>query len=201
MKKLLLPLLATAALAVPAAASAHHRHHGDFRFFGRHHHALLAKVSGTGTSFAGASATASGSIVRSDKLGTGTFAAAITNDTTKAQTRTGSRGTLTCMPSTATVTLTGTNTADTTHATLTGKTCTFTPTGGSAVSAFFGRGAVTGTGAVAGLTGGNEKAFLVQRSDGTVKGAVFAGTDERFFDQFMAGRRAAEHEAGDCDHH
>src|SRR5437868_7586419 len=128
MKKLLLPLLAVAALAVPAAASAHH---GWF-----HHHGFLAKLSGTGTSLAGSTATASGSIA-SDKLGTGTFAAAITTDLTKATTHTGDRGTLSCAPATATLTLTGANTANTTHASLTGKTCTWTPTTGTAVSAFF----------------------------------------------------------------
>ena len=61
MRKLLLPLLATAALALPAAAAAHGLHH--------HHHGVFAKVSGTGTSFAGNTATASGSITRSEKLG------------------------------------------------------------------------------------------------------------------------------------
>jgi hypothetical protein len=202
MKKLLLPLLATAALAAPAAASAHHghgKHHLKF-LAARHHHALLAKVTGTGTSFASASATASGSIAKSNKLGTGTFAATITNDTSKATTRTGKRGTLTCMPSTASLTLTGSNTADTTHATLTGKTCTWTPTGKPAVSAFFGRGPVTGAGALASLTG-NEKAFLVQKADGTVKGAVFAGSRGMFLNQFMAGRRDAERKAGNCGDH
>jgi len=46
MRRLLLPLLAAAALAVPAAASAH------FGFGG------LAKLSGTGTTFAASSAVA-----------------------------------------------------------------------------------------------------------------------------------------------
>ena len=49
MKKLLLPLLAVAALAVPAAASAHHS-------WFHHHHGFLAKLSGTGTSLAGCTA-------------------------------------------------------------------------------------------------------------------------------------------------
>jgi hypothetical protein len=200
-KKLLLPLLATAALAAPAAAWANHGHNGHGPgFFGFQRHALLAKVSGTGTSFAGATATASGSIARSDKLGTGTFTASITNDATKATTHTGSRGTLKCMPATATVKLTGSNTADTTSATLTGKTCTWTPSSGSAVSAFFGRGAVTGTGALASLTG-NERAFFLQKADGTVTGVVHAGSRGLFLGQFEAKQRAAEHQAGDCGKH
>jgi hypothetical protein len=192
MKKLLLPLLATAALALPAAASAHH---GWF-----HHHAVLAKLSGTGTTFTGTTATASGSIARSNKLGAGTFAASIATDWTNAKTRTGTRGTLACAPATTTLTLTGANTADTTHATLTGKTCKWTPTSGSAVNAFFGRGAVTGTGALANLTG-NEKAFLVQKADGSVRGAVFAGLDRMFRTQFAEREQAAAHTTGDCDHH
>jgi hypothetical protein len=193
-KKLLLTLLAIAALATPAAASAHHH-------WFRHHHALLAKVSGTGTAFTGASATASGSITRSDKLANGTFAASISTDWTKATTRTGDRGTLSCAPATATVTLTGTNAADKATGSLTGKTCKWTPTTGDAVSAFFGRGTVTGAGALASLTNSTEKAFLVQKADGTVTGAVFAGMRGMFFRQFQAGQRDAEHHAGDCGDH
>jgi hypothetical protein len=193
MKKLLLPLLASAALALPAAASAHH---GWF-----HHHAFLAKVSGTGTSFTGTTATASGSIARSNKLGTGTFATSIATDWANAKTRTGKRGTLSCAPATTTLTLTGANTADTTHATLTGKTCQWTPTSGNAVNAFFGRGAVTGTGALASITG-NEKAFLVQKADGSVRGAVFAGFHRgKVKADFAIREQAAAHQTGDCDHH
>lgn len=201
MKMLLLPLLAAAALAAPAVGSANHGHHGDRgnALFRVHRHAILAKLSGTGTSFASAAATASGSIARSDKLGAGTFAASIATDSSKATTRTRGHGTLTCAPATATLTLTGTNTADTTHATLTGRTCTWTPTGGSAVSAFFGRGAVTGTGALASVTG-NEKAFLFEKADGTVKGAVFVGLNQTLQHQFAFSQHEAAHKTGDCDH-
>jgi hypothetical protein len=193
MKRLLLLLFATAALAVPAAASAHHGW--------SHHHAFLAKLSGTGTSFAGSTATASGSIVRSEKLGNGTFAASIASDWTKATSRTSDRGTVSCAPATATLTLTGANTADTTHATLAGKTCKWTPTSGAAVNAFFGRGAVTGTGALASISG-TEKAFLVQKADGSVNGAVFAGDrSDRFAAEFAVREHDAAHKAGNCDHH
>src|SRR5690349_9703825 len=106
-------------------------------------------------------------------LGTGTFAATITTDTTKATTHTGMRGTLSCAPATATLTLTGAGAATSAKAALTGKTCTWTPTSGSAVSAFFGRGGLTGAGTLANLTGSTAKAFLTQRADGTVRGGVF----------------------------
>src|SRR5919109_4393749 len=116
-KKLLIPLFAAAALALPAAASAHFGHH--------HHHALFAKLSGTGTSFTASSATANGTLA-SDKLGTGTFTASIATDWANATSHTGDRGTLSCAPATATLTLTGSNAANTATASLTGRTCTFT---------------------------------------------------------------------------
>jgi hypothetical protein len=194
MKQILLTLFATAALAVPGAALAHGGH------FGHHHHATLAKLAGTGTSFAGASATASGSIAMSAKLGTGTFSAAITTDLAKATTRSGDHGTLSCAPSTAALTLTGATASNTLSGTLTGKTCTWTPKTGTAVSAFFGRGSVTGGGALADLTGKSGKAFLMQKSDGTVKGAVFAGSRGERSLLFSVGERHARHAAGDCGH-
>src|SRR4051812_13903988 len=166
MRKLLVSLLAGAALAIPSAALAHGTWH-------HHHHALFAKLSGTGTSFAGTSATASGAIAMSDKLGAGTFSASLTTDWSKATTRTGDRGTLTCAPSSAALTLTGATASNTLTGTLAGKTCKWTPTSGSAVSAFFGRGTVTGAGTAADLTGKTGKAFLVEKSDGSVRGAVF----------------------------
>ena len=191
MKRLLTSLIAVTALAVPAAASAH---------FG-HHRALLAGVSGTGVSFANPSAAVSGSIARSEKLGTGTFAATVTTDWTKATTGTGMRGTLSCAPSTATLTLTGATASNTLSSTLTGKTCKWTPTGGTTTNAFFGRGTATGAGALASLTGQTAKAWLIQKSDGSVKGAVFAGRGERrSLSLFAVGERHAEHAAGDCDH-
>jgi hypothetical protein len=193
MRRLLLSLLAVAALATPSAALAHGRWH--------HHHSLLAKLSGTGTSFAGSSATASGSVAMSDMLGNGTFSATITTDWTKATTRTGDRGTLSCAPSTAALTLTGAISSNTVSGTLTGKTCKWTPTTGSVVSGFFGRGTVTGAGTAAKLTGSTGEAFLVQRSDGTVKGGVFAGFRGERFSSFAAREHDASRLTGDCDHH
>jgi hypothetical protein len=152
-KKLIFSLLAAAALATPAAAWAHH---------GWHHHHALAKLSGTGTSFGAATATASGSIV-GGSLSSGTFAASISTDWSKAVDHMTDRGTLSCAPASATLTL---NAASTTQSALTGKTCAFTRTSGSVVRAFFGRNTTT-------------KAFLGEKADGTVKGAVFARRGER----------------------
>jgi hypothetical protein len=192
MKKVLLPLLATAALVAPAAASAHH---GWFGW-----HALLAKVSGTGTSFASASATASGKAIGTMNV-TGTFSASISSDWTKATSHTGMGGTLSCAPATATLTITGAVATDTAKGSLTGKTCKWTPTTGSTVSAFFGRGITTGAGALASLTGSTEKAFLTQKSDGTVAGAVFAGMHSMMNGMFASDFAAREHDAANKTGH
>jgi hypothetical protein len=148
MKKLLIPLLA--ALAIPAAASAHDVHH-----------ALYARLSGTGTI-----ASANGTMT-SMRLHTGTFHSTVTT-TGAATTRTGDRGTLTCASATAALTLVGTTTVT---ATLTGRMCTWTRTGSTtaAGSMFWGRNAMTAT-----------KAFLVARA-GAVHGVVFAGADRMLF--------------------
>ena len=155
MKKLIPSLLATVALATPASAWAHHGWH-------HHHHHALAKLSGTGTSFGAATATASGNIV-GGSLKSGTFAATVSTDWAKAVNHSTDRGSLSCAPATATLTLNATATA---QSSLTGKTCTWTPTTGSVVRAFFGRSATV-------------KVLLMQKSDGTVKGAAFARTGER----------------------
>ena len=198
MKKFLLSLTAVAALAAPTGAMANggHHHHWGWR-----HAAVLAKVSGTGASFANSSAAVSGTIAKSDKLGTGTFSATVTTDWTKAVTRTGMKGTLACAPASTTLTVTGATATDTLSTTLTGKTCKWTPTGGQTVAAFFGRGTSTGAGALAGLTGTTAKAFLWQKADGSVQGAVFAGPKDRAKLGFFArGEREASHKTGNCYH-
>jgi hypothetical protein len=191
MRKLLFPLLAAAALVVPAGALAHD---------GWHHHSLLARVSGTGSTFGAATASASGSIARSDKLGTGTFSVSLSTDWTKAMSHAGDRGTVSCAPSTATLTLTGATTTNIVTSSLTGKACTWTPKTGNAVSAFFGRGTATGAGALATLTGKTARAFLVRKADGTVRGAVFAGSRGERSLLFSLGERQARHDTGDCGH-
>ena len=196
MKKILLTLLATAALAAPSAALAHGGH-GWW-----HHHAGLAMLTGTGTSFGGATATASGTLVsRSDKLATGTFSLSLTSDLSKVTTKTFGRGTLTCAPATASLTLTdGASAANTATGALAGNTCSWTKTGSTdTVRSFFGRGKATGAGTLAGLTGKTAKAFIVQKADGTVKGAVFAGRGGERSLSFTKSERQAKHASG-CDH-
>jgi hypothetical protein len=156
-------LVAAAALAVPAAASGHFGHRG-----------VLAVLSGTGSSFTGASASASGSISLSLKLGAGTFSASISTDWTKATTRTGEHGTLKCAPATASLTLTGATASNTLKGSLSGKTCSWTRSSGSTVNGFFGRGAASGAGTLASLTGATARLFLAQQADGSVRGAAFA---------------------------
>jgi hypothetical protein len=191
MKKLLLPLLATAALAAPAAASAHFRHH----------HSLLAKLSGTGASFAGGSATASGTAAGTASLASGTFTATITSNLSLAKSNIGEHASLTCAPATATLKLTGATSTNTVTSTLTGKTCTWTATGGASAGIFVGRGPATGAGSLSGLTGQTEKAFLFRKADGTVRGAVFAGAAQRrVAAEFAMRERDAANVAGRWDH-
>jgi hypothetical protein len=191
MRKLLIPLVACAALALPAAASAHDAwwHH---RFPG-----VFARVSGTGTSFAGTSATASGSIVAGKPVASGTFSATLNTTWSQATTRTGEHGTLSCAPASLVLTLTDSaSPANHTTATLTGRTCTFTKSDGTTFRGFVGRGSIVGAGTLANVSG-VEHVFLMQRADGSVHGMVFGGFPElpgRFF-------AALAHDRGDCDGH
>ena len=176
-KTLLTPLLAAAALAVPAAASAHDGwHHWHY-----HHHALYATLSGTGTI-----ASASGTIANSP-LGNGTFTSSVTT-TGAAVTHTGDRGTLTCAPATGTVTLTGSSTVS---ATLVGKECTWTKAGATTASGsmFWGRSSDDST-----------KGFLLAKSDGTVHGAILKGFDQGLMRPFSAREHDASQQTGGCDH-
>jgi hypothetical protein len=169
MRKLLIAIAAAAALALPAAASA------SGSLWPVHGHFLFAKLSGTGSTFAATSTTASGSIVAGNPLAGGTFSANLSTNWAQATTKTGDHGTLSCAPATLKLTLTAaTSPANTETSTLTGRTCTFTNTDGTVFRGFFGRGVATGTGTLSGLTGTAERAFLRQKADGTVKGIVFA---------------------------
>jgi hypothetical protein len=161
MKRLLLPLFAVAALAAPSAASAH------FGFGG------LARLSGTGSTFAATSATASGS-ASSDKLGTGTFSLSLSTTLSAATTHTGEHGAVSCAPSKGTLTHTGATTTNNASVAVTGRECTFTKTGGTVVlRAFFGRGTVTGAGTLAPLTGKTARVLVLQKgSDNSVRGFV-----------------------------
>jgi hypothetical protein len=156
MKRILIALIATAALAAPTAAFAHDGWH-------HHHHGLYAKLSGTGTTFSGTSATASGSIVKGTIAASGAFSVSLSTTWSSATTKTGDRGTLSCAPATASLTLAGNG------STLTGKTCAFTKTDGAVVRGFFGKGTVNGK---------TERLWLLQKSDGTVKGIVWVRSPE-----------------------
>jgi hypothetical protein len=179
MKKLLITTLI--ALAVPGVAGAHNGKHHHFRHFRHHHHALYASLSGTGSL-----ASAHGTIA-SNALGAGTFTSAVTT-TGAATTKTGDRGTLSCAPATATLSLVGTSTVTTT---LTGKECTWTKAGATTASGsmFWGKNA-------------DMKAFLVSKADGTVKGAVLKGFEMApLLHTFSVRQHLASHATGDCDGH
>lgn len=142
MKKFLLPLVGAAALAAPTSALAwgtHHHHFGfRFAFFARigdrdgdHDNALFAKLSGTGSSFADSSATATGSIVAGNDHPNGHFNVSISTNWSQAQSKTfteedGDTVTISCAPATASSTLSN---GSTSTANLTGKTCSKTDEG------------------------------------------------------------------------
>jgi hypothetical protein len=199
----LMTICATAvALAIPAGALAHdgHGHHHHFGW-SNHHSAQLAKLSGTGTSFAGSTATASGTVAGVDAFSTGTFSASLSTNWSASTTKTSDHGALSCAPATATLSLVGATTTNTLSSSLTGKTCAWTKTDGTTVRAFFGKGAVTGAGALASLNGATGKAFLFQKADNTVTGAIFAG--EQAAPQsalFSVREHDAAHKTGNCDH-
>lgn len=197
MNKTLVTLIATAALALPAAASAHggwrHGHDRD-RDHGR---GLYAKLAGTGTSFAGGTATASGTIVRGTLLGSGTFSASLATTWASATTRTSDHGTRSCAPATASLNLAGTA-GNTLASNLTGTTCSWTKKDGTVVHAFFGRGTAAGAGTLAAVDGRNARLWLLQRSDGSVSGAVWAGS-KRTNVLFARGEHGAKQQSGDCD--
>jgi hypothetical protein len=199
MKKTLIMLIVGAALALPAGAFAH-----DGWKHGHHHHgnALFAKLSGTGTTFSGSTATASGSISRGSLLSTGTFNATLTTNWSAATTKTFDKGSLSCAPSTASLSVA--SGADTVASSLTGKTCSFTKTDGTVIRAFFGKGTADGAGTLASLDGHVSKLWLVQKADGTVAGAAWVkgndNNDNSLMNAlFVKGERQAKHSSG-CDH-
>jgi hypothetical protein len=198
MRTLMTSFAAAVALAIPAGALAHD---GDGHHSGwSNHHAALAKLSGSGTSFGGTTATASGTVAGVDVLSTGTFTANLSTNWSAATTKTSDRGTLLCAPATATLSLVGVVTTNTLGASLTGKTCAWTKSDGTTVRAFFGKGAATGAGMLASLNNATGKVFLMQKADGTVKGGAFTGmrSDARF-STFAVREHDAAHKTGDCD--
>src|SRR5947209_9191967 len=84
MKRLLLPLIAAAALAVRASGLAWDGHHGG----DGDRHGTYAARSGTGTAFSGGTATATGSVVAGNDHPNGHFSASISTNWSAAQTHT-----------------------------------------------------------------------------------------------------------------
>ena len=139
MKRLMILLIAAGAVAVPATAAVFGRP-GD--------HALLAAVSGTGTSFASGTATASGDVVRGTTFASGHFSLSLSTTWSSAKTftRTHDDKTLSvsCAPATASLTLTAGSTTKTLS--LTGRTCSLT-FDGTARYGFMGRDSTSHAGA------------------------------------------------------
>src|SRR5665213_2281162 len=203
MKTLMTICAAAIALAIPAGALAHNgngdkgqnankvQHLNMGHHFGwSHHHSALAALTGTGTSFGGATATASGTVKGSDALATGTFAATVNTNWAASTTKTFGKGALTCAAAT-----------DTLSSSLTGQTCAFTKLDGTIVRTFFGKGTSTGAGALASLTGNTGKAFLFQKADGTISGAAFAGMHAvQGLQTFSVREHNAAQKTGNCDH-
>ena len=148
MKKLLLPLVAAGSLAPPATAPA---------WFGHHDHALLAAVSGTGTSFGSTSATASGDVVKGTAFANGHFSLSVSTTWSSAKSRTFPHVTVSCAPATANLTLTGGSTTKTLS--LTGRTCAVT-FGGTTRSGFMGRDATSRAGAFLRENGTTVRGFV-----------------------------------------
>jgi len=199
MRKLMLVLFATAALAIPAVASAHDPGHGSghldktksgIRFSAVQHgvqlgffkHAgqknwnatsgVFEKLAGTGSSFSSAASTASGT-VSGRPLAGGTYSAAITTDWSKATDKKDGRS---CAPATAALTLTDSSSpANSLAASVKGKTCSVGSNSLNIAYVFVGSSSVTGaTGTLSTVTGGG-RVLLVEKAGGTVSGFAFSG--------------------------
>jgi hypothetical protein len=166
MRRLLIMAFTAGMLALPASAAAHNachrhghafaaaatyanlrvsvgsqRHHGFFRHAVSGQASLL-KLSGTGSSFGTATATANGSTTTGNPAVTGSFALGLSTSWSQAASKTFTLGTVSCAPATATLTLDGSSTPT---ANLSGKTCSWTPAGGSSEYGFFGVDPSTGS--------------------------------------------------------
>ncbi|MDE3025954.1 MAG: hypothetical protein KGI93_10335 [Acidobacteriota bacterium] len=175
MKKLLLPLVAAAALALPASAFAwgggHDEHHGDFHIG----LAGVTKLSGTGTTFGGTSATASGTGFTASLSTTWSSATSKTFSDDDGDSTDGST-TVSCAPSTASIALGGQAAVG-----YSGRTCSWTRNG-TTTYAFMGRAS-------------NGPAAFLKEDGTTVAGAVYAGSIGLHMGVFAALR------SGNCDGH
>ena len=136
-------------------------------------------LTGTGTSFGGATATASGTLAsRSDKLATGTFSLSLTSDLSKVTTKTFGRGTPDVRSRDGAA-------ADAHRRRLLGEHLQRCARGQDLPvdedrqhrhgALFFGRGKATGAGTLAGLTGKTAKAFIVAEGRRHREGRRLAG--------------------------
>ncbi|HET7648488.1 MAG TPA: hypothetical protein VFK17_07955 [Gaiellaceae bacterium] len=194
MKKLALVLLATAALAVPAAADACHggRHHArhDARRHARgtsahlvawehgrklgwwRHGALIAMLDGTGSNFDGSVATASGTFA-GRPLRSGAFSASVSTDWTKAV---ANRHGGTCAPSTGSLSLAdSSSSANAVTETLSGKTCTVGANRWNVAYVLLAKSTVSSATGTLSRVAGTGRVLLAVKTDGTVKGVVFSG--------------------------
>jgi len=162
MNKLLISFVAAAALAAPSSALAWGGDHHGVRFG-----VTFAKLSGTGSSFGGTTAPASGSIVAGNDHPNGHFSVSLSTTWSSATTKTwtdsdgdADDGTyaVSCAPATASLTLSN---GSTSTSSLTGKTCSLTV-----------NGTVKGYGFFGGDSTHAVHAFLKQDSSGKVTGTV-----------------------------
>ena len=183
MKKLLLPLVAVAALAVPGSAFAwghdggndpdhHGAKHGLFRLHEGKGGGTFVQLSGTGTSFGAASASITGT----------TFTATLASTWTSATTKTFGSATASCAAGTASVTITSPATPAVTY---TGKTCSFTANG-------------TTTYAFSGAASDGSRLFL-KESGTAVTGGIVKGAGKGLHrGLFMRSTKGSM--MGGCDH-
>jgi hypothetical protein len=178
MKKLLLPLVAAAALAAPASAFAWGGGHGHHNGIHAGAFAGLTKLSGTGASFGGTTATASG---------TG-FTASLATTWSSATSKTLHTMTFSCAPATASITL-GTAAA----ASYTGRTCS-SVRNGTTKYVFTGK-ASDGSHAVLGEDGTTVTGAVFKGAISLRMGAAFSKASSLPMNTFAAMK------SGNCDQH
>jgi hypothetical protein len=192
MRTTLISLVAAAALALPAAAFAHGGHHGGWHrgwtqasagFFAAkdkdsHSASGFTKLTGAGSTFGAATSTVSGTVAPS-----GTFSATLTTNWSTAMSKTFTLGTVSCASATASLTLSGSTTPDS----FTGKTCSWTPAGGTAVYGFFG------------TDSNGMRLVLKQAPSGAVAGVAFGGAVEPMMGAKLFSKSTA-HAMEGCGH-
>lgn len=181
MKKLLIPLVAVAALALPASALAWGSHHTRAHHYGRHENGKfvrfdrnvkaggtsnVVKLSGTGTSFGVDSASITGS----------TFTGTLATTWSSATTKTVGGNSVSCAPATASITL-----GSAAAVSYTGKTCSWTANGATKY-VFYGSASDGGR-------------ALLSENGVTVIGSVITGDNGLHMGVLMFA-----HMTG-CDHH